>query len=102
MNKDKFFKIAQAMLYRTPVIIWGSGASVPLGLPTMSDLNQALGDKIQGFDRDNNNLEDELSKSKYSDNLDEIRNIIWKKINEKQMTMETRRPKTYGTQQKQC
>ncbi|MBR0573296.1 MULTISPECIES: SIR2 family protein [Pasteurellaceae] len=83
MNIDTFFKTVQRMLSTSPTIIWGSGATVPLGLPTMPMLSKELADKIKKFNGNNKNLEQELSDPKYINDLDEIRKIIWNTIHQK-------------------
>ena len=81
-KKDAIFLIIQKMLEKPPVIIWGSGATIPFGLPSMQDLNKMLSEKVKDFDGSNNNLEEELGKEKYLKILPEIRQIIWDIINE--------------------
>ncbi len=83
LEKDKMFTLIQRYLRCPPVIIWGSGATVDYGMPTMADLNNTLASKFEFFDGENNNLEEELGKDKYSnDKLQQIRQHIWNKINE--------------------
>jgi hypothetical protein len=65
-----------------PLIVWGSGATIPFGLPSMEDLNKELKDKIDGFDMQNDNLEIELGKEQYQDKMPEIKKIIWEKVNQ--------------------
>ena len=84
MDTDKkatIFLIIQKMLEKPPVIIWGSGATIPVGLPSMQGLNEMLGEKVKDFDGSNNNLEEELGKEKYLKILPKIRQIIWASIN---------------------
>lgn len=78
--KEKVFTIIQNYLKTPPVIIWGSGATVPFGLPSMNTLNGILKDNISEFDKDCENLEVELGKEKYHELMPEIRNIIWHAI----------------------
>jgi len=80
-KKDDIFRIIQKMLEKPPVIIWGSGATIPFGLPSMQDLNKMLSEKVKDFDGSNNNLEEELGKEKYLKILPKIRQIIWDRIN---------------------
>ena len=80
-KKDTIFLIIQKMLEKPPVIIWGSGATIPFGLPSMQGLNEMLGEKVKDFDGSNNNLEEELGKEKYLKILPKIRQIIWASIN---------------------
>lgn len=78
--KEKVFTIIQNYLKTPPVIIWGSGATVPFGLPSMNTLNGILKDNISEFDKDCDNLEVELGKEKYHEVMPQIRNIIWHAI----------------------
>lgn len=78
--KEKVFTIIQKYLKTPPVIIWGSGATVPFGLPSMNALNEMLKDNIPEFDKDCDNLEVELGKDKYFEVMPKIRNIIWNAI----------------------
>jgi len=76
------FTTIQTFLKSPPVIIWGSGATVSFGLPTMERLNDVLKKNVRGFNKSNENLETELGKSKYNDNISEIRKLIWDAVNE--------------------
>lgn len=78
--KEKVFTIIQNYLKTPPVIIWGSGATVPFGLPSMNTLNGILKDNISEFDKNCENLEIELGKEKYYEVMPQIRNIIWHAI----------------------
>jgi hypothetical protein len=80
--KEKIFTIIQNYLKTPPVIIWGSGATVPFGLPSMWKLNEIIKAKIPEFDQDCDNLEIELGKEKYIELMPQIRNIIWDAISE--------------------
>ena len=79
--KDQIFQIVQKLLKDPPVIIWGSGATIPYGLPSMNDLKQTLL-KSEGFEflnieslkSENSNLEVELEKVQDQDQ-DEINKI---------------------------
>jgi hypothetical protein len=81
-TKERVFKIVQDFLKKPPLIVWGSGATISFGLPSMEILNETLKKKIDGFDNSNNNLEIELGKAKYLNKMPQIKNIIWNKINE--------------------
>jgi len=59
-TKDKIFKDIQSYLKEPPVIIWGSGATVPFGLPTMNDLTSAIRKELPDFSK--GYLENELNK----------------------------------------
>lgn len=78
--KERVFTIIQNYLKTPPVIIWGSGATVPFGLPSMHTLNGILKDNIPEFDKDCDNLEVELGKDKYLEVMPQIRNLIWHAI----------------------
>ena len=80
--KEKIFKITQKFLKNPPLIIWGSGATIPFGLPSMADLNETLKEKIEDFDDENSNLEIEISKEKYKEIMPQIKKAIWDKIND--------------------
>ena len=79
--KGKIFNITQGFLSNPPLIIWGSGATIPFGLPSMADLNETLKEKIEDFDDENSNLEIELSKKKYKEIMPQIKKAIWDKVN---------------------
>lgn len=83
MTKDEIYKLIQDFLKNPPIVIWGSGATVAYGLPSMNDLNNALKSEYDYFDKINTNLEEELGKDKYEPHLNEIRKTIWKCIAEK-------------------
>ena len=79
---ETIFTITQKFLKNPPLIIWGSGATIPFGLPSMSDLNKTLKEKIKDFNDENNNLETELGNEKYKARMSKIKKIIWDKIND--------------------
>lgn len=83
MTKDETYKLIQKFLKDPPVVIWGSGATICYGLPSMNDLNNALKKKYVFFDKSNTNLEEELGKDKYEPYLAEIRKTIWQCVAEK-------------------
>ena len=66
----------QTFLKNPPVIIWGSGATISMGLPTMGALNDALKEKIDNFNGTDENLEVELGKIEYESQMPEIRKVI--------------------------
>jgi hypothetical protein len=80
--KESVFKIVQGFLRNPPLIVWGSGATISFGLPSMWTLNETLKEKIDGFDTSNDNLEVELGKEKYQEQMPQIKDVIWNKINE--------------------
>ena len=79
-EKEKIFSIIQSYLKNPPVIIWGSGATVPFGLPSMGKLNEIIKSQIPEFDQTCDNLEIELGMEKYITLMPQIRNIIWDAI----------------------
>jgi SIR2-like protein len=80
--QENIFNIVQTFLKNPPLIVWGSGATIPFGLPSMRDLNEVLKKKIDGFNTSNDNLEIELGKDKYQDKMPQIKKIIWEKVNQ--------------------
>ena len=80
-TQDNIFKLAQTFLKKPPLIIWGSGATISYGLPSMEDLNNELKKGIEGFDSTKNNLEKELGNEKYQEQMPQIKKVIWEKIN---------------------
>jgi len=80
--KEYLFTLVQHFLKSPPLVIWGSGATIPFGIPSMNDLNESLKEQIEDFDDSNNNLEEELGKDKYIDKMPEIKKVIWDQINE--------------------
>ena len=79
---NHIFSIIQNFLKNPPVIIWGSGATIPFNLPSMTQLNDALKEKIEGFNATNENLENELGKDKYKEKMPEIRRVVWETVNQ--------------------
>ena len=79
---ESTFKMVQNFLKNPPLIVWGSGATVSFGIPSMGALNERLKKEISDFDIDNDNLEIELGKEKYQDKIPEIKKVIWNEINE--------------------
>lgn len=82
-DKDILFKIIQSQLKNPPVVIWGSGATIPFGLPSMGTLTEVLKNNIPDFDPDCDNLEIELGKDKYQKRMPEIKKIIWDTVGQK-------------------
>lgn len=80
MTKDELYKLIQKYLSTTPVVIWGSGATISFGLPSMGDLKVELGKAIPSIETSTDNLETELGKEKYSPQISEIKKIIWSNI----------------------
>src|SRR5690554_3914686 len=79
-KKDKIFKLIQDFLKTPPLIVWGTGATIPFGVPSMGTLNEKIKEEITEFDTNSENLEIELGKEKYQDILPEITKVIWKEI----------------------
>ncbi len=80
--RENIFKIVQNFLKNPPLIVWGSGATISFGIPSMWDLNEELKSKIDGFDTENDNLEIELGKEKYQEIMAKIKKVIWRKVND--------------------
>lgn len=78
--KEEIFSVVQTFLKKPPLIIWGSGATISLGMPSMGTLNKKLKDNIDGFDVNNDNLEVELGKDKYLKQMPKIKDIIWNAV----------------------
>ena len=76
------FTTIQGFLKNSPVIIWGSGATIPFNLPSMAQLNDALRKKIKDFNLTNENLENELGKPEYEERMPEIRKAVWDTVNQ--------------------
>lgn len=79
--RENIFKIVQTFLKNPPLIVWGSGATISFDIPSMWDLNEELKEKIEGFDTENDNLEIELGKEKYQEQMPQIKKVIWDKVN---------------------
>lgn len=73
--KDKIFKLVQDYLKPCHVIIWGSGATIPFGMPSMMELKEKL--KIT----ENGNLEEILSSITNEQEIVNYKNNIFKIIN---------------------
>lgn len=80
-SKELIFSNIQKFLANPPVVIWGSGATIPFGFPSMDNLNEKIKEKIPNFNPDNKNLEIELDKEEYKDKLPKIKSIIWESVN---------------------
>ena len=74
-EKDKIFKLVQKFLINPPVIIWGSGATIPYNLPSMEDLKECLKSEIEELDEEAN-LEVTLGKIDDTNKIDKIKKII--------------------------
>jgi hypothetical protein len=82
-KQDEVFKLIQKFLKNPPVIVWGSGATIPFNMPSMWHLNELLKKEIDEFDNSSNNLEIELGKDIYDEQMPAIRKLIWQEIDEK-------------------
>ncbi|MBR4918863.1 MAG: SIR2 family protein [Bacteroidales bacterium] len=82
MNIDDIYKCIQDYLNDPPLIIWGSGATIGFGLPSMSKLKEEIGKSVSSFDKTCTDLEAELGKEKYEPILPEIRKVIRDVVNE--------------------
>lgn len=80
MTKDDIYKKIQKYLNTPPVIIWGSGATIPYKMPSMGDLKEVLGKKYPDIAKSTDNLETELGKEQYDSNIVDIKKTIWDTI----------------------
>lgn len=76
MDKDSIYQTIQTYLSDPPLIIWGSGATIGFGLPSMADLIDEIGKVLPSFDKTCTDLEAELGKEKYERDLPQIRKVI--------------------------
>ncbi len=83
-SKGEVFKIVQKCLKDPPLIIWGSGATIPYGLPSMENLKQCLKSEI-GNPEENTNLEIELGKIESQNKIDKIKKIIRSEVLQKNL-----------------
>ena len=51
MGINDIFKIIQDYLKEPPLVIWGSGATIGFGLPSMSRLKDEIGKALPSFDK---------------------------------------------------
>lgn len=77
---EKSFKKIQEYLQEPPDIIWGSGATVQYGMPTMNALKILLSKDFPEMKNSSDNLEEELGKECYAESIDKIKEDIWKAI----------------------
>ncbi len=75
-KKDEAFKIVQKFLKDPPVIIWGSGATIPYGLPSVDDLRKTLKSQKVISLEENSNLEMELGKLRDTEKINQVRTLI--------------------------
>ena len=83
-KKDKIFRTVQKFLEHPPVIIWGSGATIPYGLPSMECLKKCLKSEIEELDK-NANLEVALGKIDDKNKIDKIKEIIRNEVLKKNL-----------------
>lgn len=83
MTQEEIYSLIQNYLQKPPTVIWGSGATIPYGMPSMNDLKMKLGAAFPGIGSSADNLEYELGKECYDGKIDEIKKIIWKSIYDK-------------------
>ncbi len=76
MDINDIFGTIQNFLKEPPLVIWGSGATIGFGLPSMSQLRDEIGKSLPSFDKSCVDLETELGKDKYEKDLPTIRKII--------------------------
>lgn len=76
MEIEDIFKKIQDYLREPPLVIWGSGATIDFGLPSMSKLKEEIGKALPSFDMTCTDLEAELGKEKYEADLPQIRKTI--------------------------
>lgn len=76
MDIDEIYQTIQEYLKVPPLVIWGSGATIGFGLPSMSKLKDEIGNALPTFDKTCTDLEAELGKDKYEADLPHIRKII--------------------------
>lgn len=76
MEIEDIYKKIQDYVKEPPLVIWGSGATIGFGLPSMSRLKDEIGKALPTFDMTCTDLEAELGKEKYEADLTRIRKII--------------------------
>lgn len=76
-EKNKIFQLVQDYLKPRPVIIWGSGATIPYGMPSMDEVKQILNITGEG------NLEQILSDITDEEKITNYKNKIFKDINKR-------------------
>ena len=84
---ERFFSAVQQFLTQPPLIIWGSGATVPCGLPTMKDLALHIKNTVVPDLDVDKSFEKELGDDKYDGVLNQIRQEIWNKVSEADMAI---------------
>ena len=96
MELDALIRRIQSYLENSPLVVFGSGATIDYGLPSMSDLGKTLEENSiinsdKNFDKflvelNDEGLESAINTSNLScETQKEIRKAIWKKINERDL-----------------
>ncbi|MDE0518547.1 MAG: SIR2 family protein [Bdellovibrionales bacterium] len=83
-QKIEVFTLIQRFLKNPPVIIWGSGATIPYGLPSMDDLKKSLKSELGDLGT-SANLETELGKIDDINKIDIVKKIIRNEVSKKQL-----------------
>ena len=79
--KEEIFTVIQKFLKHPPIIIWGSGATIPYGLPSMDELKEKLKPHLN-IDQEAN-LEVKLEEIQGEKNITKIKKIIRDEVLEK-------------------
>ena len=84
-DKDKIFKLIQDYLKPSPVIIWGSGGTIPFGMPSMQQLKRYLKITEEGNIEEilANLINDNAEKCEYKNKIFKFINARDKKLREK-------------------
>jgi hypothetical protein len=77
LTEDSLFTLIQKYLKPSPLIIWGSGATIPFEMPSMNDLKNELEITEEG------NLEEILSRIEDNDQLRSYEQKIFQSISDK-------------------
>lgn len=76
-DKDVVFELIQKFISNPPLVVWGSGATISYGMPSMSVLNTEVGKMVPEYNTTTNNIEVELGNDKYIPLMPKIRSVIW-------------------------
>ncbi len=82
MNKNELYKLIQEFLKEPPTIIWGSGATIPFGLPSMEDLKKELEGILPDL-RENENIEKIIGEISDKQKLKSVKKVIWESVYKK-------------------
>lgn len=97
-EKDTIFELIQKFISNPPLVVWGSGATISYGMPSMSALNTEVGKVVPEYDTKANNIEVELGNDKYIQYMPKIRSAIWDimaKRDEQALALMVREPECY-------